>query len=249
MAYGGVVYNSSGNVVFSTEDESLEVIGKGTINLSYYQQAFNNVSHLYDPNYTGSATSINVGIRGIKVAADAIGDWDDDVLTLLEVNSGERVFRYHTYYVSSGRKVLQVFKYGANDFSGETVRYVQVRRASNLTAPTGYGMAFYNSSGDITWSSQAKILDNVQPLSVTSTTNRWFYHQGDPVTAPYGGGYSNQGPKLIRGIQGNSSSFTKFASRMGFYGITAQMFADVRLAGSYDRSTVGFSANIDWDSI
>ena len=249
MAYGGIVYNSSGNVVFSTEDESFEIVSKGTITCGYLQTSASSSRHLFDASYTGSGSSYSHGYRGIKRNGNAVGDFDDGELILLEIKDGEHVFKWQTYSTGSGAKVLEVYKYGANNTSSETVRYVKVRRASNLTAPTGYGMALYNSSGDVTFSSQAKLLDNVLPLSTTTTTNRWFYFQSEEVTAPKGGGYSNLGPKLYRGIRGNSNSFTKLASTMGFYGIAASVFRDVRLAGSYDRSTVGFSANIDWDSI
>jgi len=249
MAYGGVVYNSSGNVVFSTDDESFEVVSKGTITCSYLQTSSSSSRHLFDAAYTGSGSNYSHGRKGIKRNGNAVGDFDDGELILLEVNNGEHVFKWQTYNTGSGAKVLEVYKYGSDNTSSATVRYVKVRRASNLTAPTGYGMAFYNSSGDLTWSSQAKILDNVLPLSTTSTTNRWFYFQSEEVTAPKGGGYSNQGPKLYRGIRGNSTSFTKLASRMAFYGIASSSFSDVRLAGSYSRATVGFSANIDWDEI
>ena len=247
MAYGGIIYNSDGDVVFNTSDEVFQIIGKGTLTLTTFSSSVTKDNITTNPYYySGNMPKQTLGRYGRKWKQNAIGPWDDGVLTLFEVNNGDQVFKFEDYLNSNGNKYMFVWKYGSNSSgSTTTVRYVQVRRASELTAPTGYGMAFYNANGDVTWSSETPVLDNVLPLSVTNTTNRWFYWQGEYVAMRgYPAGY-----KHYRGIKGNASSFTPQASSMGYYGVAAAAFRDRRLGGNYNRAHVGFSANIDWNEI
>ena len=62
MAYGAEILNQSGDTVFSTEDPVFEIIGKGTVTLSY--QFSSSVTHEIwsDPTY-GSYSTLS-GVNG-----------------------------------------------------------------------------------------------------------------------------------------------------------------------------------------
>ena len=241
MAYGALITNQNGDTVFTTEDPTYEVVGKGTITLSYYLSG-RTVRYSTDPNYSSTPTRSE---SALYKNDNAIGGWDDDVLTFLEVKNGERVYRYETYDPSSGTpRSLRVMAYGQS-----SVRYVQARLATNIAAPTsGHGMVIYDSSGDPTWSSEEVILDNVLPLSQTSTSNRWFFWTPSPAVIQ--GSLSPCGMRYYRGIIGGSTSFSKEGTNFAYYGITSSAYRDTRFCGlSWDNSTRGFSADIDWDEV
>ncbi|MGJ8660440.1 MAG: hypothetical protein ACSHXL_00245 [Bacteroidota bacterium] len=237
MTYGAQITNSSGDLVFTTEEPVFQVIGKGTVSLDY---VFNTSIEIWlDPNYSSYSVESNLPVYRNQ---DAVGDWDDDVLTLYEINSGDRVYKWETVDTSNGNRIQRLWSH-----SKASVRYVQVRLSSTLPAPnTDYGMVFYDESGAVTWSDSSKVLDNVLPLSVTSTTNRWFYWSGTPARTD--GSFC--GNFRIRGIRGSASSFIKEASSIGYLTPANSSFRDTRFCGlTFDRSTHGFSANIDWNSV
>jgi hypothetical protein len=237
MPYGAQITNDSGDLVFTTEEPVFEVIGKGTVNLDY---VFNRSVGIWpDPNYSSFSVESNLPIYRNQ---NAIGDWDDDVLTLYEINSGDRVYKWETVNTSNGDRIQLLWSHNK-----ASVRYIQVRLTSSLPAPSEpYGMVFYDANGAVTWSDSSKVLDNVLPLSVTSTTNRWFYWSGTPART---GGVSC-GNFRIRGIRGASSSFIKEASDIGFLSPADSSNRDTRFCGlTFDRSTHGFSANVVWESI
>lgn len=237
MSYGAEVTNSNGDLVFSTEDPVFQIIGKGTVNLGLILST-RGMEIWSDPGYSSYSVS-NFPVYG---NSNAIGDWEDDVLTLYEVNSGDRVYKWETVNTSTGERIQRLYSHNKT-----SVRYVQVRVASSIPVPsTGYGMVFYDASGNVTWYDGNKVLDNVLPLSITSTTNRWFYWSGTPAIT--NGSFC--GFQRFRGIRGASSSFVKEASSMGYISIAGANFRNTNFCGiSFDRSTHGFSANIDWDTI
>lgn len=236
MAYGAEITNSNGDIVFTTSDPTFQVIGKGTVSLSLFTTQ--GMEIWSDPNYSSYTTSTLPAYRNLN----AIGDWDDDVVTLYEILDGDRVYKWETVNTSSGARVQYLFSHNKS-----SVRYVQVRRSSTITPPSGgYGMVFYDDGGDVTWYDGNKVLDNVLPLSQTSTTNRWFYWSGTPAIT--GGSFC--GLRRYRGIRGQASGFVKEASSMAYFGIAATEFRDTRFCGlTFDNSTHGFSANVDWNAI
>lgn len=236
MAYGAEVTNANGEVVFSTEDPVFQIIGKGEVSLGGFLSS-QTVAIWPDPNYSSYSTITAPTYRN----GNAIGDWDDDVLTLWEVLSGERLYKWETVDTGTGARIMQLYSHNKT-----TARYVQVRRATTLTAPTsGYGMVFYDGNGDATWYDSNKVLDNVLPLSVTSTSNRWYYWHGDMVFTS--GSFC--GYRRYRGIRGTSSGFVKEASDISFALLAGANYRISAMCTSYDRSSHGFSANIDWDEV
>jgi hypothetical protein len=238
MTYGAQITNGNGDLVFTTEEPVFEVIGKGTVSLDFVFNA--SVGIWPDPDYSSYSVERNLPVYRNQ---NSIGDWDDDVLTLYEVNSGDRVYKWESRNNSTGYRQQLLWSHNTG-----SVRYVQVRLASSLPAPsTNYGMVFYNESGAVTWSDSSKVLDNVLPLSITSTTNRWFYWSG---TVARTGGTLSCGNFRVRGIRGSTSSFIKEASDIGFLSPANSSNRDTRYCGlTFDRSTHGFSANIDWNSV
>lgn len=236
MAYGAEISNSSGDTVFSTTDPVFQIIGKGTVSLTNFLTPRYHFIYA-DPNYNTYTSLYAPGYKN----DDALGDWDDDVLTFYEVLSGDRVYKFETADSVTGDRVQYLFSHNKS-----SVRYVQVRRATTLTAPTsGYGMVFYDANGDVTWYDGNKVLDNVLPLSQTSTTNRWFYWSG--TWAIWQGSSTPCGTPSYRGIQGQASGFVKESTNMGNYNLFTR---DTRYCGlTWDNSTHGFSANVDWDAI
>lgn len=240
MAYGAEVTNSNGDVVFSTEDPVFQVIGKGQISIplllsSQTTRIMNDPDYNYNSGYNITAPTYSNG--------SAIGDWEDDVLTFWEVLSGERLYKYETADTNTGARIMNILSHNKT-----TARYVQVRIASNITVPSsGYGMVFYNNNGDVTWYDGNKVLDNVLPLTITTTSNRWYYFNGDPARTT--GDQYTCGYALYRGIRGTSTGFVKEATNASFSGIAAANRRYTPLCVSYDRSTHGLSANIDWDTV
>lgn len=241
MAYGAEVKNSNGDVVFNTTDPVYEVVGKGTITLSL--QFANNVSDTIwnSPNFNSYSTLKNWGYRG----QDVLGDWDDGVLTVYEVLNGDRIYRHTTTANGQTRNYETLVAHYPTRTANDKlyVRYIQVKPASDFPPSGGYGMEFYNSAGATTWSSSKKIITNVLPLSVGTTTNRWYCWGGDLA---YSQG-TGCGMPLYRGIRGTSTGFIKNATQFrGWPGFTRET---IFCGMSVTQDVRGFSCEVDWNAV
>ena len=242
MAYGAEVKNSSGGVVFNTLDPAYEIVGKGTLTLQL--QFTNGVSDtLWIPPFNASYTTIkNYGYR----LQDAFGDWDNDIIHIFEVPVGGRVYLRKNVGTGGGRNYMTVVAHNPVRTSTDTmtVRYVTARIASNITPSTGYGMEFYDASGQKTWGSNETVLSNVLPLSVQSSTNTWFCWSGDFA-------YTQQssvcGLPLYRGINKTSGGFTKYGTQ--FRGWPSLIRETIFCGMSVTQDVEGFSCDIDWNEI
>ena len=240
MAYGAEVKNSSGDVVFNTLDPVFEIVGKGTITLNL--QFINNVSDtLWVPPFSSYSTIRNFGYQ----KQDALGDWDDGVIHIFEVPVGGRVYLHQTTADNGTRNYMTVVAHNPvrTPTDTMTVRYVTARIATYFAPSTGYGMEFYDASGQVTWSSNKPVLSNVLPLSVQSSTNTWFSWNGDFAMSQG----SSCGLSLYRGINKTSGGFTKYGTQFrGWPGLTR----NTKFCGmSAVQDINGFSCDINWNTI
>lgn len=241
MSYGAEVLNSNGDVVFNTQDPVYEILGKGTVtlNLQFTNRSSDTIWN--SPNFNSYSTIKNWGYSG----QDVLGDWDDGVLTIYEVLNGDRIYRRTATASGQTRNYETLVAHYPTRTSNDKlyVRYVQVKAASNFSPSSGYGMEFYDATGQTTWSSSKQIITNILPLSQTTTTNRWYCWGGDLA---YSQGAAC-GMPLYRGLRGTSNGFIKNGTQFkGWPSFTRQT---IFCGMSFAQDIRGFSCDIDWGEI
>lgn len=242
MTYGAEILNSSGDTVFNTEDPTYEVISKGTASLPRQLSSAIYETIWTDPNF--SSYSVQNGYYGFRNPS-AVSNWPDGALIFYEILAGQTLYKLQNVTYTGGTVTTRAENLVSwNTVDGtKTFRYVIVRPTSYLTPSSGYGMEFYNSAGEVTWSSQKPVLSNVKPLSQTSTTNRWFSWSGDYTFSQ--GQYC--GLYLYKGLRVNSSGFIKQSTTFGSF----LPSRDTRMCGlpAGSQAIRGLSADIDWDEV
>ena len=220
MAYGYSVKNYENRTVISSEDPALLVLDKGTLQLDYW----------YGPVTTTTVTNATLTdswLESVEIHRGTIPSdkYDPQALFFLECPANGRV------HITDD----QVWA------SSSSIRWVKCQFAGFLPPPTiQWGLLVYDQNGNMTYSSQQKLVEIAGVTGNHTGNSRWvftpgnFLFQGNPSYQATIGGVKHMGASggmVSQGLRPGNA----------FNGAEGRRYDQQRFRG--------LVANINWNSI